>query len=278
MADAEILTHAYLDAHPADAARVLEQLSAGEAAALLEQVPARLGAPVLAAMLPSTAGQCLREAEPARAAMLLAATNVPAAASILRYVPERQRMAFLEMLPTAHALACRALLGFPEDAVGACVNPQIVALAPDVRARDALETIRARKGAAAGPVYVVDAQRRPVGQVEVATLLRAGEHERLDQLTFPVTPPLAALMSIAGALRDPVWQDADVVPVTDRGDGLVGVVQRRDLLRAAQARRTPNEPAEQTLTGLLAAGYWQTVSGLLEVIVAALIAAPRRRP
>jgi magnesium transporter len=209
--------------------------------------------------------------------MLLTATSVPAATAVLRYVPEPLRAALLDALPTAHALACRALLGFPEDTVGACVDPQVVVLAPDARARDALEALRARRDVAVGPVYVVDAQRRPMGQIEVAALLRAGEHERLDQLAGPVTLPLPALTSIVGAMRHPAWQDADVVPVIDRGDGLVGVVQRRDLLRAAQARNAPDRQETQTLTGLLAGGYWQTVSGLLDAVVAALMAAPRSR-
>src|SRR3989304_3643921 len=57
MADLETLTLAFIESHPADAARVLEPPPAAGSAALCERVPARLGAPVLAAMLPPTAAR-----------------------------------------------------------------------------------------------------------------------------------------------------------------------------------------------------------------------------
>lgn len=277
MDDAELLTHAYLEAHPADAARVLEQLPSDQCAALFERVPARFGAPVLAAMLPIAAGQCLQRLEETRAAMLLAATSVPAAAAMLRYVPEPQRGALLDALPTGQALACRALLGFPEDTVGACVDPQIVTLAPDSRVGDALEALRVRRFASAGPVYVVDASRRALGQIELPALLRAGAHERVDGLCDEVPEPLSAMTSIAGALRHRTWLEADFVPVVDRGGGLVGVVQRRALQRALRQRVADDANDAQSVVALLAGAYWQSVSGLVEASVT-LLAAPRTRP
>ena len=52
MASSEELSYAFLEAHPADAARVLERLAATEAGALLQSAPLRLAAPVLRHMLP----------------------------------------------------------------------------------------------------------------------------------------------------------------------------------------------------------------------------------
>ena len=46
MASADTLTIAFLEAHPARAARVLERLPGPEAAALFTRVPARVGGPV----------------------------------------------------------------------------------------------------------------------------------------------------------------------------------------------------------------------------------------
>ena len=123
MADPDLLSHAFLAAHPDDAARVLEQLPGEDAAALFERAPgtarrtgARRDAPLHGGALPAAAWT------PARAAMLLAPISVPAAAAVLRHVPEPRRTQLLDALPTATALACRALLGYPEDSVGACVD------------------------------------------------------------------------------------------------------------------------------------------------------------
>jgi magnesium transporter len=277
MAESDFLTNAYLAAHPDGAARVLEQLPDEEAAALFESAPVRLGAPVLSAMLPHTAARCVLRLETPRAAMLLAAVSFPSAAAILRNMPEPPRTLLLDAMPTATALGARALLGYPEDSVGACVDSEIIALPPDRRASDALEALRAARVVPSGPVFVVDAQRRPLGKVELPELVRAGAQERLDTLMVAAGDLLPAMTPLAGADTHRVWQDTDVVPVVERGGGLVGVV-RRNALRQAQGRRTlVTDPPAQSLTGALVLGYWNAVSGLIEATLS-LLAAPRRGP
>jgi magnesium transporter len=278
MADPDVLSHAFLAAHPEAAARELERLPGVEAAALFERVPARVGAPALGAMLPYTAARCLSLVHAERAAMLIAQMSVPAAAALLRHVPDARRTPLLDALPTATALACRALLGYPEDSVGACVDPEILALPHGSRAQDALDALRAARTPPAGPVYVVDGQRRPLGQVTLAALLRADAADRLEALMETVPATLPAVTPLAGAAAHPVWQDSDVAPVVERGGGLVGVVQRRALQHARRGRDTGAGAAPESLAGLLALGYWQAVSGLVEATLSALAAPPEARP
>ena len=274
MADHDVLTNAFLASHPEDAARVLEQLPDEDAAALYERAPARLGAPVLGAMLPYTAARCLLRIEASRAAMLLAAISVPAAVAVLRYLTEAQRAPLFEALPTATAIACRALLAFPRDSVGAYVDTEILALPPNCQARDALETLRAAHIMPLGPVYVIDARRRPLGQVGLPMLMRAGAHERLDTLMSAIRATLPAATPLAGADGHPAWREADLVPVVERGGGLVGVAQLRTL-RSAQRRLANAGPAPESLAAVLAIGYWHTVAGLVEATLSSLAASPR---
>jgi magnesium transporter len=53
------LTYAYLEAHPQDAARVLETMPVATAAALLDSIPLRLSIPLVQHMLPFLSSQCL---------------------------------------------------------------------------------------------------------------------------------------------------------------------------------------------------------------------------
>ncbi|MCC7326378.1 MAG: magnesium transporter [Burkholderiales bacterium] len=278
MAEPDILSNAFLASHPDAAARVLEQLPHEDAAALFERVPARLGAGVLNAMLPYTAARCLQLVEAPRAAMLLAAISVPAASAVLRNVPEAQRTRVLDLLPTATALACRALLGYPEDSVGACVDTEIIALRPGSRASEALDALRTARSVPAGPVYVVDALRRPLGQIGLPELMRADAQQRLDALMVPVPATLPAVTPLAGAQGHPAWRDVDVVPVVERGGGLVGVVLRHALRRAQRSRSASIAPAPEALAALLALSYWNAVVGLVEATLSVVLPARRERP
>ncbi len=278
MADHDVLTHAFLAGHPEDAARVLEQLSAEDAAALFESVPVRLSAPVLSAMLPYSAARCLRPLDKARAAMLLGAISIPGAAAVLRNLPEGRRNALLDALPTATTLACRALLGYPEDSVGGCVDTEIIALSLDARVEDAMDAVRGARVVPTGPVYVVDAQRRPLGQIELSVLLRAGARDRLDALMSTVPVTLPAVTPLAGASAHPVWRDADIAAVVERGGGMVGVVCRSALHGAQRRRRKEGELVADSMSGVLALGYWHAVSGLIDATLSLMAPPPRSRP
>lgn len=276
MADPDVLTNAFLATHPVDAARVLESMAGNDAAALFDAVPARLGAPALEAMRPFAAAKSLPR-DDARAALLLGGVSVPAAAAVLRYLPEARRGALIDALPTPTAIACRALLGYSEDSVGAWVDSEIIALPPASRASDALDLLRSARVNASSPVYAVDAQRRPLGQVEIATLLRADRDARLELLMRDVTDTLPAATPLAGAVEHRVWSHADIAPVVERGGALVGVIERR-MLRRMQRRRAARAAAVPgALTAVVAAGYWHAVASLIEATLTMLSAPPERR-
>ena len=67
------------------------------------------------------------------------------------------------------------------------------------------------------------------------------------------------------AAAHPGWEHGSALPVVEPGERLVGVLTRdalaRALRRAARRRRAARDA---TLPVLLARGYWQALSGLLE--------------
>ncbi len=149
---------------------------------------------------------------------------------------------------------------------------------PGHRVREALDALRGERAAPIGPVYVVDAQRVPLGQVEWSAVARAAPEARLDTLMTPVPGVLPGVTPLSGAIGHPVWEKADVVPVVERGGGLVGSVQRRTLQGAGLRRADTGEPAPESLAGVLALGYWHAVAALVDALLSLLAPAPRSRP
>ena len=152
MASAETLTLAFLNAHPARAARVLERLPGPEAAALFARLPARAGGPVLAAMLPPTAARLLSNLDDAAALALLTVLGAQSAVGVLRHLAEPRRSRLIAGLPTATAVASRLLLGYLEDSVGGWVDPDVIAVAAECTAGEALAL--ARDLAPAKPYFI----------------------------------------------------------------------------------------------------------------------------
>lgn len=274
MADPQQLTLAYLEAHPRDAARVLERLPAKQAAALFVRLPARVAAPAFAAMLPTAAARNLDALDDESATGLLAALGTQAAVIVLRHVGEPRRTQLVERLPAHTAVASRLLLGYPDDSAGAWCDPEVVLLGASVRADDAIARVRAAPGARIDDVYIAGSNDRLLGSVSLAMLLRAPGATLLGELATRPVAVLPAATPLVGAMTHRAWQQVAEIPVIERGEQLVGVLQRATLTRVLARQRAAAEAAPEThVMGVIAGGYWNVVSGLIGACVTALPAA-----
>jgi magnesium transporter len=280
MAEAENVTLAFLDAHPADAARVVETLASADAAALFETISPRLGAPVLSAMLPPAAARILARLDEAQALALLSAASTQATVGVLRHIGEPARSRFLASLPPAAGVATQLLLGFPDDAVGAWTDPDVVALGPVLSAEDALSRLRDSDAPEVDMLYVTDPARHLQGEVPLPVLLRAPAATPIAALMRPSATTLAAMMPIASAVSLGAWERAGSLPVIDHDKRLLGVLRRARLAQAARDRTRParTQAHDASLAGLLAGGYWAVVSGLVGASLALLPQVKRVRP
>jgi magnesium transporter len=266
--EAHSLSVAFMRLRPAQAARVLEAMPAADAAALFARVPARLGANVLAAMLPTAAARSIGQLDDERAMELIGGLGLQPAVALLRHVAEPRRARLIAGLPTATALASRALLGYAEDSVGAWTNPDVIALPGHTTVREALERVRGTR-AYADDVFVAEADQRLAGRVALAELLRAAENAPLGTLAATEEALLAAHTPLAGAMAHPGWAVHGALPVVEQGRRLIGVLTREALTNAStRIGGLPSDEDGGTLTGMLARGYWEALSGILQAAAA----------
>ncbi|MCF8150708.1 MAG: hypothetical protein K9K30_10710 [Burkholderiaceae bacterium] len=278
MAEGQTLTLAFVSSHPADAARVLEGLPAVDAAALFASLPARALAPALAAMLPAAAARIVAALDDQATLGLLAAAGVQGAVAILRHVGEPRRTQLIEGLSTATALASRLLLGYPEDTVGAWADPETIALAASATAAEAMARVLGENDLEAGEIYVVGEEQSLLGLIDLQVLLRAPGTTALSALMRAPTASLSAIMPLSGAAALQAWKQTSVLPVVERGNRLVGVLRAEKLAQAMNRGVRRAEAGDETLAGLMARGYWDTLSGLLGVGLGVLPPAKRVLP
>lgn len=256
-------TNAFMRSHPADAAQVLQSVAPSEAAALFAAAPVRVGALVLAAMLPSAAARSIDALEDERAMALLGALGAQPAVLVLRHVAEPRRTRLIAGLPTTVSLTSRLLLGYPEDSVGAWTDAQVIALPGDTRAGAALERLR-NADDPAERLFVVGSGQRLAGWLKLAVLLRAPAGAPLDTL-MERAEALAAQTPLAAAAGHPGWQRSTALAVVEADERLLGVLTS-DALARASGRTTPHArtDAAQSVPGVLAQGYWESLSAMVQ--------------
>jgi Mg/Co/Ni transporter MgtE len=271
MPDNEKLTHAFLENHPADAARVLEKLPPESAAALLQTIPVRLASPVLRHMLPIAGVRCLEQMDDSDIAGLLRGAGAQTGVALLRYFDAGRRTRLMGQLPTTLTLAYELLLGYPEGTVGAWMDTQALALPADMNVSEALERVRRADQSLIADPFVIDRNQRLLGYVEIADLLRAEDRASLVQLVRPSPHRLPSQALLKGLREHRGWREASTLPVVERGDILVGAFTHAALQRALSIEQSASVSgsAEDTLAGI-AGTYWFGVSAMLQALISLL--------
>ncbi|MEO6422721.1 MAG: CBS domain-containing protein, partial [Candidatus Nitrotoga sp.] len=268
MARNQDLSFAFLESHPADAARVLQRLAPQNVSALLSEAPVRLSAPVLRVMLPPFVARCLEPLPDEPVSALLRGMGPQAGVAVLHYLPEARRNALLSQLPTGMGMAFRLLLGYPEDTVGAWMDPRVVVLAGDTTADSALRRLREAQGEIDAVVFVIGNGQLLLGMVELPDLFRAPPDAPLSRLMHQVRFTLPARASIHGVAHHAGWDDFQMLPVVERDDRFVGALDRGVMARAvARDHQVQPQPGLGDMFGNLAGGYWMGVSSLIELVV-----------
>ncbi len=275
MASTEDLSFAFLESHPADAARVLERIAPKNVAALLSDAPLRLAAPALRAMLPLHAARCLESLADDAVSGLLRAMGLQSGVAVLHYVPESRRNDLLAQLPTALAMAFRLLLGYPEDTVGAWMDPRALAMPGDTTAETVLRRLREADGENDASIFVIGPDQRLLGQADLPDVLRAAADAPLSKVMHEMHFTLPARAAIRGVEEHAGWNDYQMLPVVEREDRFIGALDRGVLARALlRTRRAEPSGGYSDVIANVASAYWLGVASLIQLIVALLPVTP----
>jgi len=215
--------------YPGRAATILERVGEDESVRLLARGGVEGVATILQRLSPQFATDVLRRLAPERAAGALAELPVDTAARLVRRLGEGEREPLLARLEARRARSLRAMLRFPEGTAGALMDPDVLALPQELTAREALARVRQAAELARYNLYVVDAQQRLVGALNLRELLIARGRLPLSALMTPEPHRVPATADRATVLAHPGWRDVHALPVVDDSGAYLGAIRYRTL-------------------------------------------------
>lgn len=229
------LALAFLQSQPAQAAAILEQQPLDQVAEFLGELPHTHGALVMAKMLPQYSARLCRSLQPTIAAGILSELDTSLIATVMRHCRSDLCKQLLGLLPDKTRFACRLLLNYSEDVVGAWMNARVSTLPDDCCVEEALKRITQDRAALdIGVLLVVDRDRRLQGLVTPATLLRATANTAISSVMVKTSQAMSARTPLKAAVDNPLWAEQDAIPVTNRNGKLVGVLRHLDLRHGLQ--------------------------------------------
>jgi Mg/Co/Ni transporter MgtE len=245
----------FLDEHPEEAVRTLEQHDVAHVAAFLAQVPASYSALVLGLALPAFAAHLCALLEPGTAARLLLQHGVSRTVSVLRHLEHGLVDAILTECPQSRRHACQLLMMYPLDTAGAWMVPNTAVVTADFSVQEVLNFLKdATEETVSKYVFVVDRAGMPLGRVSYLRLLKAGAEEQLGRLMEASPGSISGRMPLVQAARLPCWEQGDVMPVTGAQQQFIGVLRHMDLrqgLRQNQIRRPQRTVGSDPVSGII---------------------------
>ncbi len=245
--------------HPTEAATLLGEQTAEEAAGVLDRLPEEVGATVLGGTTPPVAAGALEHLDPALGGALVARLPLERAAALLRRLEPETREGLLAVLPRGERL--RSLISYPSGTAGALMDPSVLALPGDLE----LDEIRRRLGEFSAQLaldlYVLDTQHRLVGVADLREVLDRSRTGPLSTLSRTVEP-VSDHADLASLGARPGWLHHDTLPVVDERGTFLGAVRAERLRQVAheEVRRRSRGGADAVLA--LGEIFWLGLSGL----------------
>jgi Mg/Co/Ni transporter MgtE len=168
-------------------------------------------------------------------------------------------------MPRSRAAQLRMRMRLSESVIGSYADADVITFSPDHRISDALRLFRESRSQQTGhAIYVTDANRKLLGQVELGELLATKESSTIQRLLRPAPAVLNARAALQSSARHPAWVTQDNLPVTDRSGLFQGVLWRSTLSDHEQQiiSEVADENETATTRSALADIFWLGVGAV----------------
>ena len=157
--------------------------------------------------------------------------NPDDATDVVEELPKREAELILVHMEPAEAADIRELLAFPADSAGGIMTPAFVAVAPNLRADEAIAALR-RVAAEAETVYyahVIDADEHLLGVLSLHNLVLTGADTPVRDVMVRDPIRIRADADQEAAARLLTDQHLLAIPVVDEEDHLLGIITQDDV-------------------------------------------------
>lgn len=230
----DVVNRHFLLQHPAQAADLIDGFGRGAAVELLSDHQADALAAVWRHLSPARIDEIVPELPEKLLKQVMQVLDPAALAVSLLRISEGARERCLALLPKRVKTEVRRLMDYPAGSAGRVMDSRIPSFRGDQTAAAVLEQVRLNKPRDLRQLFIVDADRRLTGTVDVQDLLIAEPTDLLAEIArqpAATVSPFDDREEVAERLRD---FHLDVLPVIDIHDRLIGAIRHDALLKTLE--------------------------------------------
>jgi magnesium transporter len=232
------IKEAYLIEHPADAARLIEQLPRRELSGRFRDVGSAALVSCLDFMSTGRAADVFEHLDPDQQQGVLSEAPPRLALALLAAMDEDRRELLLMAQPESIREDLLRLQKFDEDSAGRLLDRPYDTIRADMTVTEALNVIRRSGARRTRSLYVVDRSNRLVGKVDMQALAMAAPTQKLSELLEELEGSVLATAPRKEVVEQLEEFRVDSLPVVDLEGRLLGIVRYQRLFEAIESVAT----------------------------------------
>lgn len=236
------LTQRFVQLHPAEAARQLEVFEPHAAATILALLPNSDIANVLGCCQPGVVVRIIEHVSAAQAADIVRLLPASTAFVVVRQLtPEFQTQVIAQMGPH-HGPRFHRALRQPKQTAGSLADPRVLTLPPDITVEAGIQLLKGNPTQSSYYLYVVDRDAKLDGVVTMKQLLVADPQDFIGTVMNDQVVSIAAALTNEELVGHPHWQQFPTLPVVDHEGVFLGALRYRTLRQVIEEnviRSTP---------------------------------------
>ena len=225
------LSVAFLRDHPEDAAHILEDFPAENAAQLLSVTSPAVAEHLIEHLSPGYAVECLLSIAPSTVGQIFARLDPELQVKLLRQLDFDQRESLLDTVQSGQADAIRRLLPYNEGTAGSLMEAPLANVPEDLSVRDAIRRIKRIRSGLKFYIYVTNANGQLTGVITLHELINARQTITIGQVMHRHVVSLSPAQSLVTVFNSPYWLEYHALPVTDSNNVLLGVIRQKGMRR-----------------------------------------------
>ncbi|MDE2845958.1 MAG: hypothetical protein OXO51_04545 [Gemmatimonadota bacterium] len=254
------LVRSFLEAHPTEAARILERQGGSAVLRLFEDLQPETIASVVERMNDNAAADLMDRMDTGAATRVMAALPFRAMAILLRRMQSKE--AVLDGLPDEVVSGFRLVDRFPDRSVGACMDPRALTATDDMKLGEILSSARRYPDRVRDVLFVVDRDGVLMGLSPMRQILAAPADSSVRDVMEPVRHTLSPYLTLQDAGEAPGWRYSSELPVADGGGVLLGTIGLVDIQRQGSRDSEYDHESEKALGELFRLGFSAFAGGL----------------
>ena len=220
------------DYHENDLADVLPMLTVQERCKLYRILDLNMLSDIFEYAESDNVAEYLEEMDVKKAASILSKMETDALAEVLQKLDKAKKKLLIELLDPEVRHDIEMIASFDEDEIGSRMTTNCIIIREDLNVKQAMSSLidQAAKNDNISTIFVVNAQQKFYGAIDLKNLIIARRDETLEDLTVTSYPYVYAEEPINECIEELKDYSEDSIPVLDNDNRLLGVITSSNII------------------------------------------------